>query len=130
MSGGLPARGQDGRDLGGPGPDLCRGRAGVALIVFEPALIAAFHPAGITRLGPGLSRWGQRKSIRAPRVARVGSSACRMAGVPAGFGGELARAIGPAEVRRRTRRCESFDAVDDGLEANRAEKVEGVLGAG
>jgi hypothetical protein len=35
-----------------------------------------------------------------------------------------------AEVRRHDRRCERFDAVDDGLEADRAEEVERVLGAG
>ena len=35
-----------------------------------------------------------------------------------------------AEVRRHDRRCERFDAVDDGLEADRAEEVECVLRAG
>jgi hypothetical protein len=34
------------------------------------------------------------------------------------------------DIQRRARRCKGFDPVDDGLKANRAEKVERVLGAG
>src|SRR5262249_14888365 len=47
-----------------------------------------------------------------------------------GFACELLGAIGSAEVWRRDRRCKRLDAVDDGLEADRGEEVERVLGAG